>query len=70
MTEHHGNDADAWLTVAEAAEAKNVTTRTVHRWIKSDILPAQRIGVGRGNIRINPTDLAVVDAPRPYKQAS
>jgi excisionase family DNA binding protein len=41
--------AEPALTVNEAAEVINVSTRTIRSWIKVDILPAFRIG---GVIRI------------------
>lgn len=36
--------APEWLSVAEAAEVLDVSTRTAYRWIGEGLLPAYRIG--------------------------
>ena len=45
------------LTVKETAERLGVSQRTIYDLIESGRLRAQRIGIGRGTIRIRPTDL-------------
>lgn len=46
------------LTIRDAAERKQVTTRTIRRWIASGVLPAYRVGPTL--IRIKPDDLDAV----------
>jgi excisionase family DNA binding protein len=46
------------LTVKQAAERLNVSIRTVYDLCDNGRLRCQRIGVGRGTIRIRPADLA------------
>ena len=43
------------LTIAQAAQRKNVSPRTVRRWIATGILPAERVGPRL--VRIRPQDL-------------
>ena len=43
-----------YLTIEESGKRAHVTTRTIHRWIKSGALPAKRYG---GRWRIDPVDL-------------
>jgi excisionase family DNA binding protein len=40
-----------WLTVKEFAELRRVHIKTVHRWIRQELIAAERIG-RRGNWRI------------------
>ncbi len=47
-----------YYTVAQAAEILAVSTTTVWRWIKAELLPAYR--AGPKNIRIKKQDLATV----------
>ncbi len=47
----------AMLTVKQAAERLNVSPRTVYDLIDAGQLPCQRIGTGRGTIRVHPADL-------------
>lgn len=47
------------ITIAAAAESRNVSTRTVRRWIAAGLLPAYRTGPHL--IRINPADLDALD---------
>ncbi len=50
-----------YYTVAQAAEILEVSTVTVWRWIKADLLPAYR--AGPKNIRIKKEDLQSVLSP-------
>ena len=52
-----------FLTVKEAAARLNVSARTVYDLVRSGRLHAQRIGNGRGAIRIAPADLANISQP-------
>jgi len=45
------------LTVKEAAARQGVSTDTIYAIVESGQLPCQRIGRGRGTIRIRPADL-------------
>jgi excisionase family DNA binding protein len=51
------------LTVKEAAQHLGVSTRTVYDLVRSGRLNAQRVGNGRGIIRIAPADLANISQP-------
>lgn len=46
------------FTIAEAARRKQVTPRTIRRWIAAGVLPAYRVGPKL--IRIKPADLDAV----------
>lgn len=51
------------VTVAEAARLLSISTRSVHRLIKSQELKCVRIGPGNGSIRVPVTEIkAYVDA--------
>ncbi len=52
-----------FLTVKEAAERLSVSARTVYDLVRSGRLHAQRLGNGRGAIRIAPADLANISQP-------
>ena len=53
------------LTVKEAAKRLAVSTDTIYELCESGKLPHQRIGKGRGTIRIRPADLVDLDgAPK------
>ncbi|WP_201408415.1 helix-turn-helix domain-containing protein [Mycobacterium paraintracellulare] len=49
------------LTVSEAAACARVSPRTIERWIRAGVLPAQRFGPRL--LRISATDLAHVGRP-------
>jgi excisionase family DNA binding protein len=51
------------LTVKEAAQRLKVSERTVYDLVRSGRLHAQRVGKGRGAIRIAPADLANIGQP-------
>lgn len=51
------------LTIAEAAASLGVGVSTIRREIARGALPARRIGVGRGRIRIDPAALAAYGRP-------
>lgn len=46
-----------WLTVKQAADRLNVSARTVYDLCEMGRLRCQRVGIGRGTIRIRPADL-------------
>ena len=48
---------DEYLTVKETAERMKCSERTVYELVRSGRLHAQRLGKGRGAIRIAPADL-------------
>lgn len=50
-----------YVTIAQAAEARQVSARTIRRWISTGRLPAYRTGPRL--IRINPADLSRLDRP-------
>ncbi|MGW3376150.1 excisionase family DNA-binding protein [Streptomyces hydrogenans] len=50
------------LTVAGAADALGVSTRTVERWLAAGTLRATRVG---RSVRIDPESVAAVE--RPYR---
>ena len=51
------------LTLQQVAARKNVTVRSVRRWIAEGRLPAHRVG---GNlIRVYPEDVDKLDTPIP-----
>lgn len=52
------------LTVSEAAERLKVSVRTVYDLVRSGRLHAQRLGSGRGTIRIAPADLQKIGPVR------
>ncbi|MDR1078352.1 MAG: helix-turn-helix domain-containing protein [Propionibacteriaceae bacterium] len=54
-----------FLTVAEAAEALSVSTSTVKRMLRSEALPARRIG---GLVRILESDLLKLGVPYASKR--
>jgi len=45
------------LTVQDAAQRLNVSPKTIYALVASGKLPCQRIGNGRGTIRLRPADL-------------
>jgi excisionase family DNA binding protein len=45
------------LTVKQAADRLGVSSRTIYDLVESGRLKCQRIGTGRGTIRIRPADL-------------
>ena len=49
------------LTLQQVAKLKNVTVRSVRRWIDEGKLPAHR--VGGTMIRVYPEDVAKLDTP-------
>jgi excisionase family DNA binding protein len=55
------------LTVRQAAERLNVSPDSIYDLCESGKLPCQRIGRGRGTIRIRATDLQAVGSPRVIK---
>jgi excisionase family DNA binding protein len=55
--------ANPQLTIAAAAEARGVSTRTVRRWIAGGLLPAYRCGPRL--VRIDPRDLDQLARPIP-----
>jgi excisionase family DNA binding protein len=57
-------DADDALTVQQAAERLLVSVRTIYSLVRSGRLHAQRLGSGRGTIRIAPADLANIGPTR------
>ena len=52
-----------FLTVKEAASRLSVSERTVYDLVRAGRLNAQRIGNGRGAIRITPADLGNISQP-------
>jgi excisionase family DNA binding protein len=52
------------LTVDEAAQHLGISQRTVYDLVRSGRLRAQRVGNGRGIIRIAPADLATIGPTR------
>jgi excisionase family DNA binding protein len=52
-----GKPKSGMLTVREAADQWNISQRTIYDLIECGRLRCQRIGKGRGTIRIKPTDL-------------
>jgi len=58
----HAPQAD-FLTVQEAATRLRVSPRSVYDLVRSGRLHAQRVGNGRGAIRITPADLAQISQP-------
>jgi excisionase family DNA binding protein len=52
------------LTVSEAAERLRVSVRTVYELVRTGRLHAQRLGNGRGTIRIAPADLQNIGPAR------
>lgn len=50
-----------WLTVADVAARLNVAPRTVYRLCEEKKLPHQRVGSGRGTIRVRPADLVALE---------
>jgi len=57
-------DADDMLTVKQTAERLQVSERTVYALVRSGRLHAQRLGNGRGTIRIAPADLQHIGPTR------
>ena len=57
-------DADDTLTVQEAASRLKCSERTVYTLVRSGRLHAQRLGNGRGTIRIASADLANIGPAR------
>jgi excisionase family DNA binding protein len=58
---------DKPLTVKAAAERLGVSSDTIYGMVESGELPCQRIGKGRGTIRISPAALDKVGKPRILK---
>ena len=57
-----------WLTVKQAAERLNVSKWTIYDLCDSGRLRCQRVGIGRGTIRICPSDLeGCLAKPGPIK---
>jgi excisionase family DNA binding protein len=46
-----------WLTAAQAAEYLQVHRDTIYDWYLSGVIPAIRIGKGRGRLRFDRDDL-------------
>lgn len=49
------DEADEMLLVSEVAKQIRVTKSTIHRLIDAGVLPALRVGIGKGAIRIRRT---------------
>ena len=52
-----------YISIKDAALCRDVSERTIRRWIASGILPAFRVGPTL--IRIDPADLDELDRPIP-----
>jgi len=50
-------ESQGYLTVKDTAERLNVSARVVYDLVDKGLLRCQRVGVGRGTIRIAPEDL-------------
>ena len=50
-------ESAGYLTVKDTAERLNVSARVVYDLVERGLLRCQRVGVGRGTIRIAPEDL-------------
>jgi excisionase family DNA binding protein len=55
------------LTVKQAAERLKVSADAIYDLCESGELPCQRIGKGRGTIRISPAALSAIGKPRIFK---
>lgn len=49
-------DSDNLIPVTELAKQARVHRTTLYRAIRAGLLPAMRIGVGKGAIRVRPSD--------------
>ena len=50
-------DTEQYLTVREAAERFSLHPDTVWTWVRKGVLPHERVGPGRGLIRIRQSEL-------------
>jgi len=62
----HSSGKSELLTVQEAATKASVSPKTIYALVASGKLRCQRIGNGRGTIRIRPTDLDRVKEPETH----
>ena len=53
-----GVEDERFLTVREAAERYSLHPDTLWTWVRKGVLPHERVGPGRGLIRIRQSDLA------------
>lgn len=51
------------LTIEQVADYYQTSKDTVRRWIREGILPAYRIGSGRGAIRVKREDMLAILKP-------
>ena len=51
------------MTIEQVAEYDQASQDTVRRWIRSGVLPAYRIGSGRGAIRVKREDVLALLRP-------
>lgn len=51
------------LTIEQVAEYYQTSKDTVRRWIREGVLPAYRIGSGRGAIRVKRDDMLSILKP-------
>lgn len=56
--------AKTWMTIAQAAESQNVSTKTIRRWISSGLVYAERIGPRL--IRVDAASLDSAGTPVQY----
>lgn len=49
---------ERFLTVREAAERYSVHPDTLWNWVRKGVVPHERVGPGRGLIRLRPSDLS------------
>ena len=65
MTTTESEPACPWLTAAQAAGRRGVSTGIIRDWIRQGILPAYRVGPRQ--IQIDPADLDGLDQRRPIR---
>ncbi|MGV8979204.1 MAG: helix-turn-helix domain-containing protein [Cellulomonas sp.] len=58
-----------YLTIAETVSITGLSLSTVRRALTVGALRHSRVGLGRGQVRIHPTDLEDFLAPRPVLAA-
>lgn len=68
MSPNNKTVASRSLTIAEAAELRGVSTKTIRRWIAAGLIPAYRVGPHL--IRLDPADLDRLDRRIPAAAAA
>lgn len=64
LTRSGGVEKSSYLTVKALSERWGVSKSVVYQMVTDGILPAIRIGTGRGTIRVNETDVAAFERDR------